>query len=73
MANIQIFISDERKEALFEQLKIAQDAGDKEKFKYLLSASHLEQICTGKTYLPDYAYTPLRSQLKKEFKERYNG
>ena len=67
MATSQIFISDNEKQKLFDQIRAAEK--DKAKINYLLSAEYLEKICTGKTYLPDYAYGPLRSQLKKEYKE----
>lgn len=61
---MDIYINEKEKLELFEELLIS----DREEQRYLLSADHLERICLGKTYLPDYAYSKIRSQLKKEFK-----
>lgn len=64
-----IWIKDEEKLLLFKDILDAEKQGNKDLVKYLLSAENLERICLGKTYLPDYAYSKLRSKLKKEYKE----
>ena len=68
--NLKIYITEEAREALFKEMQQVNDIGD------LLSPSNLEQICLGKTHLPDYAYGQIRRLLKQEFKqwsaEQYN-
>ncbi len=65
---MDIYIEESEKLLLFkEMLKSSQ-----EEQKYLLSAENLERYCNGKTYLPDYAYSKIKTQLKKEFKEWKN-
>lgn len=64
-----IWIKEEEKLLLFKDILNAEKQRDKDTLKYLLSAENLERICLGKTYLPDYAYSKLRSKLKKEYKQ----
>lgn len=64
--NLKIYITEKAREALFKEMQQVNDT------KYLLSASNLEQICLGKTYLSDYAYGQIRRLLKQEFKQWLN-
>lgn len=65
---MNIYIEEAEKLLLFEEML----KSNKEEQKYLLSAENLERYCKGKTYLSDYAYSKIRTQLRVEFKEWKN-
>lgn len=72
----RIFITDETKLELFEQLHEEEMNGNKYMFEFYLSAEHLERICLGSTGQCDKAYGSIRRKLKAEYlewKEKQNG
>ncbi len=63
--NQKIYITEEARLELFQKIEPFGDYTQ----QYAFSADCLERYCLGKTELPDYAYSHIRSLLKKEFKE----
>jgi len=62
--NQNIYISPQGREEFFQHI-----TNNNFDLKYAFSSEYLEKWCLGKTYLPDYAYSHIRSLLKKEYKE----
>ena len=71
--NQEIYITEERREELFNQLLENELLKTKGEYhyekKYLLSSEYLERICLGKTGLSDSHYTKLIKMLSKEYEE----
>jgi len=62
--NQKIYIDEEGRTELFDKILSGEYTE-----KYAFNIECLERYCLGKTYLPDYAYSHIRSLLKKEFKQ----
>lgn len=62
--NQKIYIDEEGRNELFDKIIRGEYTE-----KYAFNTECLERYCLGKTYLPDYAYSHIRSLLKKEFKQ----
>jgi len=63
--NQKIFITEKDRLDLFHKI---EPFGEYTK-EYAFSTDCLERFCSGRTELPDYAYSHIRALLKKEFKE----
>lgn len=81
-SNQRIWIGEEAREQLFRELLTGEVHGIgecntladvkatvKEEREYAFSAENLERYCLGDTGALDYAYSHIRSLLKKEYKE----
>ena len=62
--NQKIYIDEKDRNELFDKI-----ISGEYKEEYAFNTECLERYCLGKTYLPDYAYSHIRSLLKKEFKQ----
>lgn len=65
--NQRIYIDEEGRESLFNEIFEAQQKG--QDIKYYFSSEYLERYCLGDTSAYDYAYSHIRALLKKEYKE----
>lgn len=63
--NQKIYITEKNRLNLFQQIEPFGNYTE----KYAFSTDCLERYCSGNTGLSDYAYSHIRSLLKKEFKE----